>query len=179
MSGRSQTVPVVGGSGYGSLVTESPQIVTHPEPVGRSRTNYIHRLAIDEPPGDRYEQVWTRTEDRQIFELCCIPFFPYGVSLGDRLAIADDGSFRVVQKSGHQTIRVVIHDAAYAHEHHAEFHDLIARTGARAEFFGHAATYWALDVDDHDHAQRVIDVLAPLSEARTLDWEWADPSPPG
>lgn len=108
-------------------MTDSPQIVTHAEPVWRSRANYIHRLAIDEPSSGGYEQVWTRTGDQQIFELCCIPFFPYGVSLGDRLAIADDGSFTVVEKCGHQTIRVVIRDAAYAHERHAEFHDLVSR----------------------------------------------------
>lgn len=48
-------------------------------------------------------------------------------------------------------------------------------TGTRTETFGHADAYWALDVDDREHAQRVIDALTPFSEARTLDWEWADP----
>lgn len=160
--------------GYGSIVPESPKIVTHPDPVGRSRTNNIQRIAIDVPAADRFEQIWTYTEDQHVFELCCIPFFPYGVSLGDRITIAEDGSFVVVEKSGHQTIRVVIHDVVYAHEHHVEFHDLIVGAGARAETFGHA-TYWALDVDDPAHAQRVIEALAPLSEARILDWERADP----
>ena len=158
-----------------SKVTASPQIVTHDNPIRRAKTNFIHRLAIDDPPTDRFEQVWTYTEDRQSFELCCIPFFPYGVSVGDRLVIAEDGSFKVLQKSGHQTIRVVIHDDRYAHEQHAEFHRLIVATGARWETFGHAPKYWALDLDDAAHAQRLIDVLTPLSDARTLDWEWADP----
>lgn len=156
-------------------MTEDRQIVTHPNPIGRARTNYIQRLAIDQPASGRFEQVWTYTEDQRIFELCCIPFFPYGISLGDRLTIAEDGSFDVVEKSGHHTIRVVIHDEAYAHERHAEFHDLIAATGARSETVGHAPRYWAFDTDDAAHAQRLIDALAPLSHARTLDWEWADP----
>lgn len=81
----------------------------------------------------------------------------------------------MVGKSGHQTIRVVTHDAGYAHERHADFHALIARTGARSEALGHASTYWALDVDNSDHAQRVITALTPLFEARIIDWEWADP----
>lgn len=63
--------------------------MTHPEPVGRSRTNYIQRVAIETGVADRFEQIWTYTEDQQVFELCCIPFFPYGVSLGDRITIAD------------------------------------------------------------------------------------------
>ena len=81
----------------------------------------------------------------------------------------------MVEKSGHRTIRVVIHDAVYAHERHAEFHDLIAKTGVRWEFYGHAATYWALDIETDAQAHAVIEALTPLSEARTLDWEWGDP----
>lgn len=151
------------------------QIVTHSDPVGRERTNYIHRLATDDPPASRFEQIWTYTEDQETFELCCIPFFPYGISYGDRISISDDGTFVVVEKSGRKTIRVVIHDAQYAHERHAEFHDLVARTGALSEAFGHASSYWALSVENDDQAHSVISVLTPLSEARTLDWEWADP----
>lgn len=156
-------------------MTGDPKIVTHLDPIGRARTNYIHRLAVDNPPAGRFEQVWTYTDDRETFELCCIPFYPYGVSFGDRITIADDGTFRVVEKRGHRTIRVVIHDAEYAHTRHAEFHDLVARTGARSETWGHASTYWALDIADDAQAQDVVRTLTPLSEARTLDWEWADP----
>lgn len=148
--------------------------MTHSDPVDRARSNYIQRLAIEDQPGQS-EQVWTHTSDNQTFELCCIPFFPYGISLGDRLAIRDDGSFKVLEKSGHQTIRVMILDEAYAHERHTDFHDLIAQTGARSEIRGHASSYWAIDVDDATHAQRVIDVLTPLWVTRTIDWEWADP----
>lgn len=70
---------------------------------------------------------------------------------------------------------MVIHDAQYAHERHAEFHDLIARTGVRSETFGHASSYWALDIDNDAQVQDVIRALTPVSEARTLDSEWADP----
>ena len=30
-------------------VTDEAKIVTHSEPVGRARTNYIHRLDVDVP----------------------------------------------------------------------------------------------------------------------------------
>ena len=151
--------------------------MTHSDPIGRARTNYIHRLALDVPPQGRYEQVWMYTEDHETFELCCIPFFPYGISYGDRLRIDASGAFEVVDKSGHRTIRVVIHDARYAHERHAEFHHLMAGTGVALETYGHASSYWALDIETDDQANAVIAGLTPLSEARTLDWEWGDPPP--
>ena len=156
-------------------MTDDSNIVTHSDPIGRERTNYINRIAIDNPPDGRFEQVWTHTDDNKVFELCCIPFFPYGVSYGDLIAITDDGAFQVVKKSGHQTIRVVIHDAKYAQERHAEFHGLIASAGVRSETSGHAASYWALDIENSNQAREVVRVLTPLSEVRTLDWEWADP----
>lgn len=156
-------------------MADDSNIVTHADPIGRAQTNYIHRVAVSDPPDGRFEQVWTRTDDNEVFELCCIPFFAYGVSFGDRIQIADDGAFQVVEKGGHQTIRVVIHDAEYAHERHAEFHGLIAGTGVRWETLGHAASYWALDIETSEQAHEVIRVVTPLSEARTLDWEWADP----
>lgn len=149
--------------------------MTHSDSIGRGRTNYIHRVALDDPPGERFEQIWTYTEDQETFELCCILFFPYGISYGDRLRMPEDGRFQVVEKRGHQTIRVIIHDARYAHERHAEFHALIAGAGVRSETSGHASTYWALDIADDAQAEAVIRALTPLSEMRTLDWEWADP----
>lgn len=59
-----------------------------PDPVWRDRTNYIVKLDLTEHgmPGD-FEQCWTRTEDQRLFELCCIPFFTYGQSLGDILKV--------------------------------------------------------------------------------------------
>src|SRR5215469_809008 len=64
-------------------VVDDSMIVAHDEPAARSRTNYILRLSLAAAglPG-RYEQVWTRTEDKVSFELCCIPFFTYDLSLG-------------------------------------------------------------------------------------------------
>lgn len=155
-------------------MTSDDKIVTHSDPVERTRTNYIIRLAVNDPPDDHFEQVWTRTDDRITFELCCIPFFPYGVSLGDLVRVATDGTFEVVQKSGHQTIRVIILDAEFAHVKHTEFHDLVARTGVRCETFGHASSYWAFDIADGQQADALIAAITPFSEERILDWEWAD-----
>jgi hypothetical protein len=70
-----------------SVIDES-KIATHDEPAARERSNYIVRLDLtaDGLPG-HYEQMWTRTDDRQRHELCCIPFFTYGLSLGDVITL--------------------------------------------------------------------------------------------
>ena len=63
-------------------VTAQSKIATHPGPVGRERTNFIVQLDLagHGMPGN-FEQCWTRTDDHRLFELCCIPFFTYGLSL--------------------------------------------------------------------------------------------------
>lgn len=82
-------------------VIDEPKIVTHNEPAARARTNYILRLDLTNAglPG-YYEQVWTRTDDKQRHELCCIPFFTYGLSLGDIFTVTADRAYRVEYKAG-------------------------------------------------------------------------------
>ena len=161
------------------MIDES-KIATHDEPVGRERTNYILRLDLtaDGMPG-HFEQMWTRTEDKQRFELCCIPFFTYGLSLGDVITISDKQvAYRVDSKAGHRTIRFAIQDQEFADRRHEEFHGALAATGVLIELRGHAHGYGAIDVVTQDQADAVIDVLRPLAQSATLMWEWADPVVP-
>ncbi len=86
------------------------QIVTHAEPARRDEANFIVRLDLTEHGmAGTYEQMWTRTEDQHSFELCCIPFFTYGQSLGDVLEVtAGTGQHRVLAKSGQVASRPVV-----------------------------------------------------------------------
>jgi hypothetical protein len=154
-----------------------PLIATHDEPAARGRSNFIVRLnlAADGMP-DHFEQMWTRTEDQQLHELCCIPFFPYGLSLGDVIALTDDqGSYRIEAKSGHRTLRIAVQDDVCLHEGHQELHERLVSTGARTEFRGHANGYCAVDIAGQSQADALIAYLAPLVKNGTLVWEWADP----
>jgi hypothetical protein len=160
-------------------VIDESKIATHEEPAGRQRSNYIIRLDLtaDGSPG-HYEQMWTRTDDRVRHELCCIPFFTYGLSLGDVITLTDiDGAYRVESKSGHRTIRIAVQDQTYAHEQHDALHGGLARIGVLTEFRGHRG-YCAVDIVDQGQADAVIEMLRPLTEAGTLMWEWADPVVP-
>ena len=161
------------------LVIDKTKIVTHAEPAERERTNYILRLDLtaDGMPGE-YEQMWMRTDDRRLYELCCIPFFTYGLSLGDVISLIDDnGAYRVESKSGHRTMRIFVQDDAYAHEQHEDLHASLVGIGVRTEFYGHARRYAAIDLADQTQVDAVIETLAPLVDSKTLIWEWADPTP--
>jgi hypothetical protein len=155
------------------------RIVTHPDPVWRDRTNFITRLdlAQHDAPG-LWEQCWTHTEDQQQFEMCCIPFRAYGISLGDVLHIEpDNGTHRVVAKSGRRTIRFLFSDDEAAHRDHDRLHRaLVERLGCLVEFRG--MHYAAIDLADAQQEIGVIEVLAPLLEVGKLRWEWADPPLP-
>ena len=135
------------------MIDES-KIVTHDEPAARQRSNYIVRLDLTAVglPG-HYEQIWTRTGESQLHELCCIPFFPYGLSLGDVIALTTaDGAYRVESKGGHRTIRIAVQDQTYAHEHHEDLHEALVKIGVVAEFRGHAHGYCAVDILNDEQA---------------------------
>lgn len=71
-----------------SQVSDQTGIVTHGDPARRDATNFIILARLDTygMPG-ALELFWTRTQDQQRFELCCIPFFTYELSLGDVVSL--------------------------------------------------------------------------------------------
>lgn len=65
-------------------------------------------------PG-RIEQLWARRLDESRYELCCIPFFTYGIALGDTVLASLTAPYtlgRVVSQSGNRSLRVAIADRA-------------------------------------------------------------------
>lgn len=161
-------------------VIDESKIVTHDQPAARQRSNFVIRLDLsaDGLPG-HYEQMWTRTDETQLHELCCIPFFTYGLSLGDVIALTNEqGAYRVESKGGHRTIRFAVQDQTDAHEHHGDLHEALVKIGVLAEFRGHAHGYCAVDILNDEQADAVIALLQPMSDVGTLTWEWADPVVP-
>jgi hypothetical protein len=80
---------------------------THRDPVWRDRADFLIASFFDltEPAGDM-EQLWARRIGDRRFEVCCIPFFTYGIALADIVEVDDELTVtRVVEKSDHFTLR--------------------------------------------------------------------------
>lgn len=78
---------------------------THRDPVWRERSDFIIGARVGD--GNDSEQLFVRQLTPYRFEMCCIPFFTYGISLGD--IVETDGEYtvtRVVERSGRRTFRV-------------------------------------------------------------------------
>lgn len=89
---------------------------THSEAVWRERADFIIQAKL--PEEGRFEQLWARQLAPDEFELCCIPFFLYDVSLGDVVATDPRAERRyvlnrVVRRSGRSVLRAFFDRASY------------------------------------------------------------------
>jgi len=87
---------------------EPKNIAVHSTPAQLRRANYILQvdLAVHGLPG-RYEQLWCSTVASGGYRLCCVPFFTYGMALGDILEANRDGLVTgVIERSGHKNLRL-------------------------------------------------------------------------
>lgn len=88
------------------------QIATHDNPVWRSKANFLIAADLSENGLEgASEQLWARREADNEFIICCIPFFTYGISLGDHVATFMDESRKyvvshVIHAGGRRVIRI-------------------------------------------------------------------------
>ena len=94
------------------------RIVQHDEPIWQERANFILRLEFTYGGEEIGEQIWTRPLGDGWYELCCIPFYAYGLALGDHLQFGEDLVFAgTIRPQGRQTVRVF---QPAGHRKHAE-----------------------------------------------------------
>lgn len=77
----------------------------HSEPVWRQQADFIIGASLQE--AGRTEQLWARQLGPYRFEICCIPFFTYGLALAD--VVETDRDYRIVRTvspSGRAVFRV-------------------------------------------------------------------------
>ncbi|WP_083300712.1 DUF4265 domain-containing protein [Jeongeupia sp. USM3] len=86
----------------------------HASPIWRDSANVIFAAHLGEVDGrNEWEQLWGEIISPGNVKLCCIPFFAYGLALGDVVEIDDDYVVsRVVQRSDQLTFRVWFGDAS-------------------------------------------------------------------
>lgn len=98
-----------------SSTSNSEFIATHVHPAWKGKADYIFRCRIESKNDrDEWEQMWGKVIVEHTYMVCCIPFFIYGLSLGDVVKVNEDGDFEILEKSSQNTIRIWIDNAEIA-----------------------------------------------------------------
>ncbi len=148
------------------------EFIVHPEPVWRELADFIINAELEpEDAPHRFEQLWTRKVDENRFEVCCIPFFLFDVSLGDIVETAPKDSrrfvlSRVVQPSGRYVFRVWFGESFHPRD---EIAGELQRLGALIEWS--SRNLLAVDATDGGHAQRIADFLHEREQQGQLLYE--------
>jgi Domain of unknown function (DUF4265) len=143
---------------------------------GGDRANFLIFADLSEIGFEgHWEQLWTKQLGANEFALCCIPYFTYGVALGDRLCTAsrrgrDYVLSKVVSQSGHRVLRLWLkHARLEARERIQEALVVSALLHGR-----NSVNLVAIDVADPAKIPAALnDLLADLS-ALSIDAEWGD-----
>jgi hypothetical protein len=159
-------------------MTDDSDIATHSNPAWPRATSFILHadLAPFGMPG-RWEQLWTTQLSDDRFEVCCIPFFTYGVALGDTVSAGQrEGKHwvmgEVISRSGHRTLRLAAESPASARALHEALHESLAHTGLAHEW--HGSGYVAIDLPPGTQPQEILTLFAGHIKAGTLAAEVDD-----
>lgn len=115
----------------------------HESPVLRANWVISVDLTAHGMPGD-FEQFWARKLGENLFEVCCIPFFAYGISLGDTVTTNPHGYVQsVAQSGGHRTLRIAIPDENRRDHVHELVHEWLLQRELPCEWYSGA--YVAVD----------------------------------
>lgn len=141
----------------------------HYNPVRPSDFFIRADLANHGMPG-RFEQLWVQKLGEGQFEICCVPFFTYGVALGDTVQTDDEFTLqRVLFKSGHRTLRVAIVNECRQSDIHEMLHHWVERTGLPYEWYSEG--YLAVDLPANDEVKMAISDIFTFSEAGQISFE--------
>lgn len=151
--------------------------LVHLNPVWRERANFIIGALL--PPDKdgalrKWEQLWARQLGDDHFEICCIPFFVYDLALGDKVETASElGSSyivqRVIERSGHWTLRVWFGDAKPGEEILGEVLSEIHQLGCPMEFY--SANLLAISAPTEEQAIALTEVLSRREHLGHLHYE--------
>jgi hypothetical protein len=84
----------------------------HPHPVRKEKSDFLISSVVEMPDGaEGFEQLFARKVTDSEYEICCIPGYSYGLSLGDVVKTSAYGGIghvvsEVLRASGHSTFRI-------------------------------------------------------------------------
>jgi hypothetical protein len=151
------------------------EYISHEDPVWRVEKNYM--AMVDLAPfdlGGMLEQLWLREVDEGGgFEVCCIPFYAYGLALGD--VVRKSGSDRVdrlIRKSGRRVLRVLFAEPRPLGDSRSALRRAVESTELLSEWNGDR--HVAIDVPDISVMQPIFDSVQREIQNGTAFWEWSD-----
>ncbi|WP_069174386.1 DUF4265 domain-containing protein [Streptomyces griseus] len=159
---------------------EPQKYIVHDDPAIMSTDQYI--TMVDLAPfgfAQHMEQIWLGVNEDGTYEVLCIPFRVYGMSLHDVVELdGDDVVARIVRSGRHRTMRGLIAPAVSAEgisEIFASVNQLVETSGFLCEWSGHR--HVAIDIPPGSDSQVIQKFFASQREAERVYWEWSDARP--
>ena len=142
-------------------------IATHADPAWMAHANFIIVADLnDHGMQGRLEQLWAKKISEVEFVICCIPFFTYGIALGDRVFTSEREERRYVidgvrEKAGRHISRLWLKDVDEAGR--AEIKTFVQQQGLLSEWY--SMDLMALDIPvDPEIEKRIRSFLKQYAE---------------
>ena len=149
-------------------------IAVHATPAWRAKANFLIKCDLSRcGMSGRSEQLWARKIDSNRFEVCCIPFFTYGIALGDTVQTDEDYLIlKVIHTVGHKTLRVAISNPNRIDQIHQAILEHLDRIGSVYESY--SCGYVAVDFETQIQEIAIVDFLAGYADSGDLSFEIDD-----
>ncbi|MFF7679029.1 DUF4265 domain-containing protein [Actinacidiphila glaucinigra] len=148
--------------------------VSHDDPAWRGGQ---HRLAMVNLARfdleGMLEQLWLReVGGGEGYEICCIPFYTYGLALGDVVSVDETGNIsHLVRKTGRLALRVLFDALRSSLDGRDSLRGAVASAGLLSEWNGDH--HVAIDMPNASVAQSLLDSIHEEIRLETAFWEWS------
>lgn len=171
-----------------TAASEPVEYKQHSFPIWRDRADFLIHAEVPDVE-NTWEQLWCRRVTDVTFEICCVPFFIYDVSLGDivecTVSEAADGTYSeatlqsVVTRSGRGVVRV------YSRQPDVLMSTLQEVQSLPAVVEWSTPRFAAISCEDKETVSTLTGWLADLEVRGLLEYEtgqqtdiWSEGSPP-
>ena len=141
--------------------------IQHFNPIWKTRADFIIAGSVHVDDETIIEQLWAKRLDSHLFELCCIPFHLYNLSLGDTVHVNDDFVVdQLITPSGRYVFRVFKEDGSLRGN---EMVNQVERLGGAFEW--NTDSFAAVDAVNLSCASAIARLLMDLQGAGQIHFD--------